>query len=340
MARRAKIEPMPPVVSELPVDFDTEKPSSVSIPLGDGRVLELRKKLLFEGSVCLFYGGSHKGPEGKVEKAKPKVPTTRFDHLFLDDEDEGVGPGGVEVVVKLARDSADNDLVEHEVQILQELFPLGDQTEELIYYRFVPKSFGGLKINGRAAHILSRVGSSYYPVAQVLQAFPNGIDYQDVVWMIRRMLMGLGYAHSRGVIHGAVLPNHAFLDLHNHAALFLDWCFSTRGTRITAKHNGFDDYYAPEILQRRDVVASTDIYMMAKCAVSLLGGKVQTNELPDTVPPDFQKLLRECLDPSPRMRPESAWDLHDEFGKLMGRLVGKPKFRVLEMPVTKETSCP
>lgn len=327
---------MPRVTSELPVDLE-KGPAIVPIPLGDKRVLQFRKAPLFQGSLCQFYGGSYVVPEEVKEKSKPKAPVTRFDHLFADDEDEVSGEG-TEVLIKLVKAQANNDLIEHEVGVLQELFPLGDKVEYLIYYRLVPKSYGGLKISGRSAHILGRVSSSYHTLAEVARAFPKGIDYRDVVWMIRRMLMGLGYAHGRHrIIHGAVLPNHVLLDLSNHAALILDWCFSTRGTRITAKHNGFDPYYAPEILERREVTPTADIFMMAKCAVTLLGGNVQTNELPDTVPPEFQKLLRECLDSSPRMRPDDAWKLHDEFEVLMKGLVGEPKFRRIEMPVTKDS---
>jgi hypothetical protein len=54
--------------------------------------------------------------------------------------------------------------------------------------------------------------------------------------------------------------------------------------------------------------------------------------MPSAVPRLVQAFLCGCLLPAPARRPQDAWALHDEFGDLLERLVGKPKFRPFAMP--------
>ncbi len=43
-------------------------------------------------------------------------------------------------------------------------------------------------------------------LTEVGTAYPDGVDPRDAAWMWRRLLVGLGFAHRAGVLHGAVLP--------------------------------------------------------------------------------------------------------------------------------------
>ena len=53
--------------------------------------------------------------------------------------------------------------------------------------------------------------------------------------MWRRLLVGLGWAHRAGVVHGAVLPEHVLIHPAEHGLVLVDWCYSVApGERIPA----------------------------------------------------------------------------------------------------------
>ena len=84
-------------------------------------------------------------------------------------------------------------------------------------------------------------------------------------------------------------------------------------------------------MERRAAGAFTDIFLAAKCVVYLGGGDPGSGRLPDTVPPEMQRFVRSCLLEGPRMRPDNAWELLDEFDELLHALYGPPKFFHLSM---------
>ena len=63
---------------------------------------------------------------------------------------------------------------------------------------------------------------------EVKNAFPDGLDGRHVAWIWRRVLNIIGFAHSNGIIHGAVLPMHILIEPNTHKLLLVDWCCATR----------------------------------------------------------------------------------------------------------------
>jgi hypothetical protein len=76
---------------------------------------------------------------------------------------------------------------------------------------------------------------------------------------------------------------------------------------------------------------STDLFLASRCLVYLAGGDPLANRLPDAVPVPMQRFIQSCLLESPRMRPDDAWTLLDEFDDLLRQLYGAPKFHELIM---------
>jgi hypothetical protein len=323
-----------------------------TVDLGDGKSVTLGAKVT-EGDLCTLFAGTYKDP---TPAAVPihTGPKTRFDHILEDDD-------GIEipVIIKICNDRSNNDLLEREITVLKAL-PTTDPNQST-FNQYYPTSYASYRTqDDRPAHVISLISDSF-SFADVLKAYPQGIDYRDMAWMFKRTLVGLWWAHHRGLLHGALLPPHVLLNGQNHGAKIIDWCYSipTRNqlfldqsvprrsrpigepdptdsmfsdmTRIHVLITEYADYYPPEVPDRRDASEATDIYMAVKCMVAILGGYVKTNEMPDSVPKVIQDLLKLCLNPQRTMRPSKADDLHEAFDNLMKELVGKPAFRKFEL---------
>jgi hypothetical protein len=136
--------------------------------------------------------------------------------------------------------------------------------------------------------------------------------------MWRRLLVGLGWAHRAGVVHGAVLPAHILIHPAEHGLALVDWCYSvTPGERIPAVVSEFRDLYPPEVPARQAAGPATDIFL-ATAVIS---------QIIDDPPAAMRRFADGCLYDAPRMRPQDAWHLLAELDELLENLYGPRKFR-------------
>lgn len=269
--------------------------------------------------------------------------------------------GDAPAVFKIVRAGTDNDMMENERRVLRKLFPPEAKDEK--FYRFLPRLLDSFVV--RAPGSQRRVNLlTWFPehrtLSEVLQVFPDGIDYRDMAWMFKRILHGVGWAHYNHIVHGAILPPHVMVHPVDHGAKILDWVYAVditpeeakptpsrcRGslydhlrddTFLTTPHvkaisGPHRDYYPPEVFKKAIPTPALDIFMAAKCAVALVGSDVKTNRMPDTVPGRVQDFFKGCLDPDPAKRPQNAWDAHESFEKVLETVVGKRKYRPFPMP--------
>ena len=256
---------------------------------------------------------------------------TWYDRILEED-----GPT-LDGVIKIAKDTSYNDLGQNEAKILEKLFP--KQAGDVKFYRYLPRLLETfeLPVSGRQAVVLP-LFREHLTLKDILQAYPTGIDFRDMVWMFKRTLVGTGFVHKNGVVHGAILPDHVLVHPTGHGAKLLDWSFAIEaGDHIRGISGGYSDYYPPEVFDKEKALPATDIYMTAKCAVALLGGNVVTNEMPTTVPKEIQVFLERCLVKNPHRRLSDAWDVHEQFDVLLQKLVGKPTYRPFAVPTTEST---
>jgi hypothetical protein len=260
-----------------------------------------------------------------VPEPPRREPASAWDKLM--DSGSGVLPDPVEIPVlaKVARAALDNDLVQQEAALLAELW--GTETQEVKFLRYLPRLFAHGMADGLCYNVVGQA-EGCVTLADVMRAYPAGLDYRDAAWMIKRVFAGIGYAHEIGIVHGALVPTHILVHPTGHGAKLIDWCYGVRrrdNMSIRAYVAAYKDWYPPEVFDKAWPTAATDIYMIGRCFQEVVG---------KGAPGEVQDFLTVCAAPKRGDRPQSAWALHDEFDAILHKLVGKPRYRPLSMPGT------
>ncbi len=237
------------------------------------------------------------------------------------------GSGGGGVVVKMPRDPRDGDLMEREAVALRQLPKDGDGR----FLPYVPRLVESFRHRDAATGVERRVNvlaalDGFHSLAAVRAAYPDGVDPRDAAWMWRRLLVGLGFAHRAGVLHGAVLPEHVLIHPGDHGLVLVDWCYSVPGCyapidssgQVPAMVGRYADWYPPEVPARRPASPATDLFLATRCMTWLMGGQA---------PRALLMFARGCLAPAPGRRPDDAWRLLAELDELLERLYGPRTFR-------------
>jgi serine/threonine protein kinase len=181
--------------------------------------------------------------------------------------------------------------------------------------------------DGRQANVFKRL-ERHFTLEQVRQQHPEGVPFINTVWIWRRLLAVLAFAHDNHFVHGAVLPTSVFIDpvqRGDDRLVLADWHCSQDIPfgPIEAIETGWRDWYPDEALSGHDVSPATDIFMAAQTFIYLLGGDPK-GELPDSVPTEVQQFFRNCLQPQ-STRPQDAGRLQQSFDDLLKRM-GEPYY--------------
>lgn len=232
------------------------------------------------------------------------------------------------VAVKLARAPQDNDLLENEDRVLRKLDPASDKAAAARLLPVPRDSFlfrsptSTRRINAQDLY------TEHFSLVEVRKQH-GVLDWRDVVWMFKRGLMALGWAHRRGIVHGAVLPPHILIHPMNHGIKLVDWCYAVDvGSPLCALEKDWRHFYPPEVFEKKPATAATDIFMLARSVQWLLDAPGHRSDVLD-------RFLAGCLLTAPAKRPDDAWKLHEELDELLARSVGKPRYRALAMPARK-----
>lgn len=235
---------------------------------------------------------------------------------------------GAAFVLKASRSPEGDALLENERRALARLVAAAGTAT---YRRYLPElveSFVGpesRRVNAFAHE------PGFYTLEQVRQRHPD-LDARHLGWVFNRMLTVLGFCHRQGTLHGAVLPCHVLLHPECHGLRLVGWGQSAADGKIVhALSERYRAWYPPEVIQRKPATPATDLFLAARCLVHLAGGDPTQGRMPDALPEPMRRFLRGCLLPSPAMRPNDAWRLQEEFGRLLRRLYGEAKFIPLTM---------
>jgi hypothetical protein len=219
-------------------------------------------------------------------------------------------PSGPRVVLKVPKDATKNKLVENEVTILEKLRAKEQGKPPKFTSLILHPMYTGARGSVFTAFPLL---SEYLPLEKILALQHSNVGIKDVLWIWRRTLAILGFAHRCGYLHGAVLPPHIMIQPMTHSLKLIGWGHAvTNGTSIDDIEKKYEDVYAPEVLEGQPAGRTSDLYSLAQSMRLLLQ---KTPGQYEQYPAYYRKLLELCLLDSPTKRPISAWKLYVDTGK-------------------------
>lgn len=231
------------------------------------------------------------------------------------------------VLVKVGRAPGNNDLLANEATILRYLREEG-AGKALRVMEHIPTLVDSFQLQTKD-HVRKQVNVFEWTpggvtLAEVMRAYPGGIDPRDMAWMFNRTLAALLAAHQSGVIHGAVTPDHVVVYPATHGGMLVDWCYAVHpGEPIKAWNPEWASFYAVELLDKTEARFGSDICMAAKCAIALVGKL--------TMPRKLEGFLRSCT-LGQAFRAQDVYAVFEEFQQVLAFLYGPRKFREFKMP--------
>jgi hypothetical protein len=201
-------------------------------------------------------------------------------------------------LLKMPRSPADNDLMAAETEALTRLWRDGDPRFRPYAPRlldtYTHEDQHGVR---RTVNVVQR-RPGFEPVRP-------GLDAAEAVWVLRRLLVALGWAHRAGVVHGAVFAEHVLVNRAEGGLMLIDWCYSVApGGVVAATPARYRSAVPAEITGKRPAGPATDIHLAAGLIDRLIA---------KPVPAAVRRFLAGCRYDAPRMRPQDAWKLLDEI---------------------------
>lgn len=131
------------------------------------------------------------------------------------------------VVVKLARIDADPARLVHEHDTLEVLRrSTANGADHLSMRMPQPVARGvvdGGSHGGRHALVLRWMSGFVHTFVEVRLAHRGGVSPRAAVWMWRRMLESLAFAHRSGIAHGGIVPARLLVHAREHGVMLVGW---------------------------------------------------------------------------------------------------------------------
>lgn len=249
-------------------------------------------------------------------------------------------------IFKVARDPCSNPLVLNEAAVLRRLHSIAGAER---FLAFIPQVLDNVSLGDsststeRQANVLqmhAEIGlpEELYPLGEVRSHFPKGLDARHVAWIWRRLLTVLGFAHSNDVVHSAVLPMHVLIEPREHKLILIDWCTAVAGRGGTQPvqviAGGYTAWYKRQEALRKPPTPELDLGLGARCMIELLGGDPITGQLPSAVEQGLARYFSRCLSRDSTSG-ITAWNLLDDFDRLIEALWGPRQFIPLSIPAKR-----
>jgi RIO-like serine/threonine protein kinase len=246
----------------------------------------------------------------------------------------GVDKAGKELIFKIPRNPANSALLINEakqIKFLREESP----AKGLRLLAHIPELVDSFDLqqgkSKKRVNVFKQL-TGYYSLAQVIEAYPAGVDIKDAAWMFNRFIAALAATFRAGLVHGAVIPANLMICPANHNGVLIDWAYSVKSgevIRTVSTENKL--FYPPEVFDKRPALIKGDIYMLANCLIALLGGNIEKKSIPAEVPRPIKGIIKACL-LSVGHRTCDPFELHAEFGETLKAIYGPRKWRDFVMP--------
>jgi hypothetical protein len=162
-------------------------------------------------------------------------------------------------------------------------------------------------------------------LAERFERYGRRLPFPLVLNLLVHLCGVLIYLHARSpsIVFRDLKPSNVLLDRHNQAIL-VDFGIARRfreDRQSDTQQLGTPGFAAPEQLKGEQSDTRTDLYGLGALAYHLLSGGqfairhrgAYKKALQDDVPKEFIRLLERLLEPEPRNRPQSAYELLDEL---------------------------
>jgi hypothetical protein len=220
-------------------------------------------------------------------------------------------------LLKVLREAADLPMLDLEWNALHALRELGPRVPDPI----ARGSVEGGPHSGAQAELLRWVPGFEHTLEEARAAFPAGIDAHAAVWIWRRLLEALGFLHEKGIVHGAVLPQHLLVEQGEHGLRLVGFgCADRPGAPLAAVVSRYEAFYPRDLLERQELQPAHDLSMSARCIAFALGSAA----------PDRLRALLEAV--AAGKHAADARALHGQLGTLARELFGPPSFHPLVLP--------
>lgn len=228
------------------------------------------------------------------------------------------------VTIQVQNEAKDYDLLKNAHDRLKSLWAVSLQGP-VTYMLPSPRGIG--VADGRGILVCDAYQGQLTPLRKVREAFPDGIDAADMLWIWRRCLTLLDFLQANAIVHGSLNPDHLLLDLPDHGLHVCGWTSAVKECetpRVMDREWG--SVAAPEAQAKSAVTRAADMYDVGFHMKALLGTRW------DASPPHIKSALSGCLKASARHRVDNAAWLFGHLDDLIDRIYGGRKFRPLVLP--------
>jgi hypothetical protein len=241
--------------------------------------------------------------------------------------------GSDSYVIKVSRVPGAEKLLRHEFDVLKEI---GEKAGDKSYRHYFPPTVETMRAKDKILKQINVFGynPAYlgYTLEQVREKHPDGIDARSLAWIYKRLLECLGFSHQCGWVHNATLPTHVLVFPSTHGINLVDWKTASQSGPLSLISAKYREWYPAEVKNKEATGPATDIYLATKCMVYLAGGNPVTGTIPPSIPRQMAGYFRSAMMERASMRPQDAWQFHEEFSAMLVELYGKPKWHELVMP--------
>ena len=243
--------------------------------------------------------------------------------------------GSIRVVLKIPNSPRDNDLIEHERDVLTDMRKIlrGNTTIDEEWKGKLegvfPHLLETIKVDGRVMNVFERE-EGWYTLEEIRKQHPV-LHPRAFTFIFNKILLAIDTANKLGFIHGAVVPNHMMIHVESHRGKIIDFTLAQPRKNIVKLpywDKRWTKFMAPEVVTSRIPNTSAEVYSAAMCGVYMLGGLKSLEVL---VEEPIREFLNKCLQPKRGARFRIAPLAFDEFQTVAQTVFGKPKFEKLEM---------
>jgi serine/threonine protein kinase len=174
--------------------------------------------------------------------------------------------------------------------------------------------------------------------------------FESAAEIFEQVARAMAYMHDRGYVHADMKPNNIIVDAHGHAKV-IDLGQSCPVNTVKKRIQGTPDYIAPEQVHRQPITAKTDIYnlgatmywaltrrfiptalgkgdsLLDHVDASMMEKPKPASHYNARVPELFDKLIMECVEVEPAMRPDGMTVVAERLNLIRGKLLAEAELR-------------